>query len=96
MKTVEQLAKKAAYRLFQNGIAAQHRQKNPIRIITEVFAPEFARLEKLSTCRCGDGFTADSPGKCANCEAGAYGELTSLWLRVAELEKQLAEKAGAK
>ena len=33
---------------------------------------EVERLNKLSTCRCGDGFTLTYPGTCGNCLATYY------------------------
>jgi len=33
---------------------------------------EVERLNKLSTCRCGDGFSLTDPGTCGNCLATYY------------------------
>ena len=54
--------------------------------ITTNYCASCELLQRLATCGCGDGFTAQSPGTCANCLAVQIGALSA---RIDELEKML-------
>ena len=52
-------------------------------------AAEIKRLNKLSTCGCGDGFTESDPGHCGNCTVQYRLEIERLKAELAEANADL-------